>query len=512
MNTSCPDSAGNRKREYYKVHPARLAQLLLFDILCSTLASLVAVLTVRWLGDPFGSLKHFVYIWATCGCICSLVGFIVMGTYRIVLIHSSYRSIGRLMSATAIKEALLALMISTGILRLSWVKIEFLVLAFDLVFSIGLLVFVRVIIISIYDIILASPESKINSLFALVYGTSNKSVAMVTRFKSSPNYNVVGYITRDHSKSGLKLQSTKVYAFDTKEDLLALKRELGIDCILFANQAEYMSEKDLLVPQCLAYGIHVIMAPSVEDLTATVAPEQTASPVSEKPVQSDTVEYSPRAVLIQNGEKISDEEIDFIPDGMSSMERGVKRLFSIIISVGCLIVFSPLFLMIWIAIKMEDGGPAIYKQERIGRFGRPFNIYKFRSMRTDAESFGPALYAGEDDPRLTKVGRFIRAHHLDELPQLWNVFCGDMAFVGPRPERKYFIDQIIERDPRYSYLYQIRPGVTSYATYYNGYTDTIEKMLTRLRYDLYYLKHRSWWFDIKVLWMTFRSIMFGKKF
>ena len=105
-----------------------------------------------------------------------------------------------------------------------------------------------------------------------------------------------------------------------------------------------------------------------------------------------------------------------------------------------------------------------------------------------------------------------RKHHLDELPQLWNVFIGEMAFIGPRPERKFYIDQIMQYDPRYRYLYQIRPGVTSYATLYNGYTDTMEKMLRRLRYDLFYLEHRSWWFDFKILWMTFFSIVFGKKF
>ena len=98
------------------------------------------------------------------------------------------------------------------------------------------------------------------------------------------------------------------------------------------------------------------------------------------------------------------------------------------------------------------------------------------------------------------------------MTQLWNVFCGDMAFIGPRPERKFYIDQILEHDIRYSYLYQIRPGVTSYATLYNGYTDTMEKMLRRLEYDLYYLGHRSWWFDFKVLFNTFCSIVFGKKF
>ena len=203
---------------------------------------------------------------------------------------------------------------------------------------------------------------------------------------------------------------------------------------------------------------------------------------------------------------------EFIPYGMNSFERNVKRVGDCIIASILMMLFSPLFLVCYIAVKREDGGPVIFKQERIGRFGRPFYIYKFRSMRLDAEKKGPALYAGGKDKRLTKIGKFLREHHLDELPQLWNVFCGDMSFIGPRPERKFYIDKIMERDPRYRFLYQIRPGVTSYATLYNGYTDTIEKMLRRLRYDLFYLQHRSWWLDFKILIKTFINIVFGKKF
>lgn len=202
----------------------------------------------------------------------------------------------------------------------------------------------------------------------------------------------------------------------------------------------------------------------------------------------------------------------FIPDGMNGFERNVKRIVDCMIAVILMILFSPLFLICYLAVKSEDGGPAIFKQERIGRFGRPFYIYKFRSMSLDAEKHGPALYAGGKDGRLTRIGKFLREHHLDELPQLWNVFCGDMAFIGPRPERQFFIDQIMKEDPRYRFLFQIRPGVTSYATLYNGYTDTLEKMVRRLRYDLFYLEHRSWGFDFKILFMTFMSIVFGKKF
>lgn len=197
---------------------------------------------------------------------------------------------------------------------------------------------------------------------------------------------------------------------------------------------------------------------------------------------------------------------------MNKAEQILKRSVDFIIATCCLIFFFPLALVCAIAIHLEDGLPVIYRQERIGLHGKPFFIYKFRSMKIDAEKDGPDLLEISGDPRLTNVGRFLRAHHLDELPQLWNVFKGDMAFIGPRPERKFYIDQIMEHDPRYEYLYQIRPGVTSYATLYNGYTDTMEKMLRRLDLDLYYLENRSWWFDAKILIKTFINIVFGKKF
>ena len=190
----------------------------------------------------------------------------------------------------------------------------------------------------------------------------------------------------------------------------------------------------------------------------------------------------------------------------------VKRVQDTLIAGVCLIVFSPLMLWCYFKIKKEDNGPAIYKQERIGLHGKPFMIYKFRTMHTNAEAMGPQLLQSPDDPRLTKIGLFLRNHHLDELPQLWNVFIGDMAFVGHRPERKYYSDKIMEVDSRYELLYAIRPGVTSYATLYNGYTDNMEKMVRRLEYDLFYLEHHSWWFDIKILWNTFVSIAVGKKF
>lgn len=196
------------------------------------------------------------------------------------------------------------------------------------------------------------------------------------------------------------------------------------------------------------------------------------------------------------------------------MQALIKRLFDFFLALGSLVVFAPVMLIIYIAIKREEpDGDVIYAQERIGKNGKPFKLYKFRSMRMDAESMGaPQLFAGDDDPRLTKVGAFIRAHHIDEFPQLWNVVKGEMSFVGPRPERQFYIDQIMEHNPDYAKLYALRPGLFSYATLYNGYTDTMEKMLKRLDYDLQYLRDQSLWTDIKIIYLTSISIIFGKKF
>ena len=198
-------------------------------------------------------------------------------------------------------------------------------------------------------------------------------------------------------------------------------------------------------------------------------------------------------------------------DGMNMVERAVKRAFDIVASFCGLILLSPVILYVYFRLKRQGDGPVIYRQERIGLGGRPFNILKFRTMTMNSEPDGVPQLAEKSDDRLTPVGKFLREHHLDEMPQLWNVLVGDMSFVGYRPERKYFIDQIMQENPDYEQLYQIRPGVTSMATIYNGYTDTMEKMLIRLQMDLEYLQKRSLWLDLKIILTTARLIGYGKK-
>ncbi|WP_300225743.1 sugar transferase [uncultured Bacteroides sp.] len=199
-------------------------------------------------------------------------------------------------------------------------------------------------------------------------------------------------------------------------------------------------------------------------------------------------------------------------DALSFPGRILKRVFDFVASLIGIIVFSPFFVIIYFYIKNEDGGPAIFKQERIGYKGKAFMLYKFRSMTMAAEADGKPVLCRKEDDRLTGVGKFLREHHLDELPQLWNVLKGDMSFVGPRPERKYFVDKIISVNPDYELLYCLRPGLFSPATLYNGYTDTMEKMLRRLNMDLAYMERHTLWLDTKIIFLTVYSIVSGKKF
>lgn len=199
-------------------------------------------------------------------------------------------------------------------------------------------------------------------------------------------------------------------------------------------------------------------------------------------------------------------------DALSFYGQVLKRGFDFVASLIGLIVFSPFMAMIYFCIKREDGGPAIFKQERIGYKGKAFMIYKFRSMTITAEADGKPALCQKEDKRLTKIGKFLREHHLDELPQLWNVLKGEMSFVGPRPERKFFVEKIISVNPDYELLYCLRPGLFSPATLYNGYTDTMEKMLRRLNMDLAYMEKHTLWLDTKIIFLTVYSIVSGKKF
>src|SRR5262245_24821340 len=194
----------------------------------------------------------------------------------------------------------------------------------------------------------------------------------------------------------------------------------------------------------------------------------------------------------------------------SRWTRFIKRMLDLSLSLIGFIAASPLVLLTALAVRLDSPGPALYSQERVGENGRVFKIYKFRSMRVDAEQAGAPIWATDRDPRVTRVGRIIRLTRLDELPQLWNVLRGDMSFVGPRPERPYFVEQLAREIPFYMQRHAVKPGVTRWAQVKYRYGSSIEDAMEKLRYDLYYIKHLSIFFDLTIVLDTVKVILFGK--
>lgn len=201
--------------------------------------------------------------------------------------------------------------------------------------------------------------------------------------------------------------------------------------------------------------------------------------------------------------------VDVTDNNFSSVEKNIKFFVDKACSLVALILLSPLFVYIAWRVKRDSPGPVFFCQERIGYLGKPFMIHKFRTMYVDAEESGPLL-TSEDDGRITPFGRIMRKYRLDELPQFWNVLKGDMSIVGPRPERKYFIDEIVKTAPYYYLLHNVRPGITSLGMVKYGYAGSVDKMIERLEYDILYYENMSLTFDLTILIYTVKTVITGK--
>ena len=267
---------------------------------------------------------------------------------------------------------------------------------------------------------------------------------------------------------------------------------------------------DELPEVCVEEGIwELIVVPSRDDTT------QTMNAINKLFRLGLPIMISPdRFNMMQTPVRISDiygePLVNISRSSMSDSGKNIKRALDVVISFIALILLIPVYAIVALIIKRTSPGPVLYLQERIGLHNKPFKIIKFRSMVNDAEVAGRPQLSSDDDPRITPFGRFMRKYRIDELPQFWNVLKGEMSLVGPRPERKFYIDQIIPLMPAYALLHQVRPGITSMGMVKFGYAKTVEEMLERVKYDLMYLNNMSLLNDIKILIYTIKIVFTGR--
>jgi len=219
--------------------------------------------------------------------------------------------------------------------------------------------------------------------------------------------------------------------------------------------------------------------------------------------------YQHLAGMVKIGNVLGAVLIEIETNVLPPWQKFLKRSFDIITAVLVLVLGLPFYILIGVLVKLGSKGPVFYTQERIGLGGKPFEIIKFRSMKVDAEATGPQL-SKEEDPRITGMGKFLRKTRVDEFPQFWNVLVGEMSLIGPRPERQFFIDQIVLKAPHYKRLQKIKPGITSWGQVKYGYAENVDEMVERLQYDLLYLENISLILDLKILIYTVLIMFQGR--
>lgn len=317
----------------------------------------------------------------------------------------------------------------------------------------------------------------------LIIGTGEDAKTLYNRLARPRNrptgYKVVGFASFPGVTAPAELEGLPVIRLENIQDELP---RLGASHIALTTHPEGLDATLRTIHNLFGLNTPVLISPTLFNL---LTPKRRLSDVAGEPL------------------------CDITGPSVGQSTLNLKRAGDVVISALALVILLPLFAVVAAAIKRDSKGPVFYRQERVGYRKRPFNILKFRTMRSDAESQGPRLSA-ENDPRVTPVGRFLRKYRIDELPQFWNVLKGDMSIVGPRPEREYFIKQILPKAPYYALVHQVRPGITSWGMVKHGYASSVDEMVSRLQYDLIYLDNISFLVDLKILFYTVNTVVTGK--
>lgn len=316
----------------------------------------------------------------------------------------------------------------------------------------------------------------------LVVGCNEHAVGMIREIRAlrrNPGFRFIGF-TQVGEEGCRTLEG--IPCLGSSDKLAALVRDHEVEEVILAVRGGHHGELEAILNQLEGLSVGIKIVPDIYDILSGSVRMQSL--------------FGAPLIAIRR-------------DIMPAWQVAVKRGIDVVASTIALILLTPLLLAIAVGVKLGSTGPVFFHQERVGRWGRPFTIHKFRSMYTNAEEQGPQL-SRDNDPRITPIGRFLRKSRLDELPQFYNVLVGEMSLVGPRPERQHYIDLITERAPHYHHLQKVRPGITSWGQVKYGYAENVDQMVQRLRFDLIYMENMSLSLDFKILAYTVWIVLRGR--